>query len=130
MLTRRVELDIPKQYHFIVLFRVKLRDEYIFCALAITAKEFFPGADDPGWRLFQSFAVGIFTNPTQKFADQLGGIDMVQWRRSMTVPGNLIWKCSKAGCWLPPISSDGLFEDRTGIDVIFHTGKAKAGSSR
>jgi len=42
VLAGRVEFDIPEKHHFVVLFRVKLRDENIFRPLIVAAEEFLP----------------------------------------------------------------------------------------
>ena len=75
MLTRGVEFHVAQQNHFIVLPGAKLSDKDFLRTLLVTSINFFPGTNDPGWSLLQTFPIRIFTNPNQNFADQLFRVD-------------------------------------------------------
>ena len=130
MLARRIELDISEKHDFIVLFGVKLCDEDVFGALVVTAKEFFPRANDSGWSLFQSFAIRIFANSTQQLANQLLGIHILQQRPCTTVPGNRFLIFGNLRRWVVAISGRGLLEEGAGIHRSIHNPKKNSGSKK
>ena len=101
MLAGGKELDVAQQHHFVVLFRLELSDKHILRALRITPVEFLPGTHNPVGGLLQSFAIRIFSDTAQNFANQFFGINdrkvawrgrlfryrRNRWRSTVSVPG-------------------------------------------
>src|SRR6478672_172939 len=85
MLACGEELDVAQQHHFVVLLRLELSDKHILRALRVTAVDFLPGTHNPSGGLLQSFAIRIFSDTAQDFANQFFGINdrKVTWRRRL-----------------------------------------------
>ena len=67
------------------LFRLELCDKHVLRALRVTPVDFLPGTHNPGGGLLQSFAIRIFSDTAQDFANQFFGINdrKVTWRRRL-----------------------------------------------